>query len=132
MKLRILALIGSLLLASTTAIGSGGGGGGGSGGGGGASGGGGAGGGGGSGGGGSSGGGGGGDGYRYVSDYDMGKKVFQRKLYCQSCPLSDFDLDRHSVLEILPKLSEDGEYGKPLTSRERRQVIRFLKKRFDI
>ena len=65
-------------------------------------------------------------------DYNTGKQVFFKKLYCSTCPLSDLTLDRESVAAIMPSLESDGDLGKSLDRRERDAVDFFLKKRFNL
>ncbi len=64
------------------------------------------------------------------SEFERGKRVFRRKLYCLTCPLGTMVLTRESADEVLAELGRKGEYGKILSYRERRSVKQYLESRF--
>ena len=64
------------------------------------------------------------------SEFERGKRVFRRKLYCLACPLGTMVLTRESAGEVLAELGRKGEYGKILSYRERRSVKQYLETRF--
>ncbi|MCY3768887.1 MAG: hypothetical protein OXG56_05940 [Gammaproteobacteria bacterium] len=79
-----------------------------------------------------SGSGGGGDGETgFSANYALGKKVFQRKIICETCPYPGLSIP-DGVAEIVPDLEKEGAIGKSLSGRERRSVKLFLKKQFGI
>ena len=92
------------------------------------------------GGGGSSGGGsGGGNGSGYTvskSTYELGKKVFQEHVICESCPYADLEHTSESVGSVWGQLKKDlkrrGTIGENLERKERRSVKAFIRKRFDL
>ena len=68
----------------------------------------------------------------YSGNYDIGKRVFFRKLHCDSCPLADLPLEQQSVAAIMPLLASKGDLGKLLSYRQRYAVKYFLKRRFNL
>ena len=92
------------------------------------------------GGGGSSGGGsGGGNGSGYTvskSTYELGKKVFQEHVICESCPYADLEHTSEGVGSVWGQLKNDlkkrGTIGENLERKERRSVKAFIRKRFDL
>ena len=92
------------------------------------------------GGGGSSGGGsGGGNGSGYTvskSTYELGKKVFQEHVICESCPYADLEHTSESVASVWSQLKKDlkrrGTIGENLERKERRSVKAFIRKRFNL
>ena len=51
----------------------------------------------------------GGGGQWKAGDYYVGKRVFNKKLACGSCPLADVELTRDSVQNLMPEISSQGE-----------------------
>ncbi len=78
-----------------------------------------------------SGGGGGDEETGFSANYSIGKKVFQQKIICETCPYPDLDIP-DGIVEIVPDLEKKGAIGKTLSSRERKSVKLFLKKQFGI
>ncbi len=66
-----------------------------------------------------------------AGNYDIGKKIFFEKLYCDECPLSGVSLDQQSIALVMPRLKSKGDLGKLLSYRQRYAVKYFLKRRFD-
>ena len=66
------------------------------------------------------------------SDYDLGKRVFQKKLACQSCPAGGQKINKESAAQWLEKMSSGQDIGANLSSRERRLVAHFLEERFKL
>ena len=64
--------------------------------------------------------------------YDLGKKVFQEKVICGSCPYADMELTAQAVSPVVDELGFFGDIGKNLSYDERRSVRYFIKKRFNI
>ena len=90
-------------------------------------------------GGGSSGDGGGGDAIGYTvskSTYELGKKVFQEHVICESCPYADLEHTSEGVGSVWGQLKNDlkkrGTIGENLERKERRSVKAFIRKRFDL
>ncbi len=88
-------------------------------------------------GGGGSSGGGNGSGYTVSnSTYELGKKVFQEHVICESCPYADLEHTSESVGSVWNQLKKDlkrrGTIGENLERKERRSVKAFIRKRFDL
>lgn len=87
----------------------------------------------------SGGGSGGGNGSGYTvskSTYELGKKVFQEHVICESCPYADLEHTSESVGSVWDQLKKDlkrrGAIGENLERKERRSVTAFIRKRFDL
>ena len=84
-------------------------------------------------------GGGGGNGSSYTvskSTYELGKKVFQEHVICESCPYADLEHTSESVASVWGQLKKDlkrrGTIGENLKRKERRSVTAFIRKRFEL
>ena len=66
------------------------------------------------------------------TDYDKGKKIFQEKVICESCPFSNMDLVDENIRAVLPELERSGQIGQSLSDSDRQSVKLFVKKRFNI
>ena len=66
------------------------------------------------------------------ADYDKGKKIFQEKVICESCPFANMDLIDENIRAVLPELEQSGQIGQFLSHSDRKSVKLFLKKRFNI
>ena len=82
---------------------------------------------------------GGGNGIGYTvskSTYELGKKVFQEHVICESCPYADLEHTSESVGSVWGQLKKDlkkrGTIGENLERKERRSVKAFIRKRFDL
>ena len=82
---------------------------------------------------------GGGNGSGYTvskSTYELGKKVFQEHVICESCPYADLEHTSESVASVWGQLKIDlkrrGTIGENLERKERRSVKAFIRKRFDL
>jgi hypothetical protein len=67
-----------------------------------------------------------------LADYDKGKKIFQEKVVCETCPFSNMELVDENILAVLPELERSGQIGQFLSYRDRESVKLFVKKRFNI
>ena len=65
-------------------------------------------------------------------DYDKGKKIFQEKVVCDSCPFSNMEMDDDNIQSMLPELERSGQIGQYLSHRDRESVKLYVKKRFNI
>jgi hypothetical protein len=66
------------------------------------------------------------------ADYDKGKKIFQEKVICQSCPFSNMELVDENIRAVLPELERSGQIGQFLSHRDRQSVKLYVEKRFNI
>ena len=66
------------------------------------------------------------------SNYNIGKKAFLHKLYCESCPLAQKPLNGDDIDGIIESLSAKKDLAANLNEKERLAVIHFLKKRFNL
>ena len=67
-----------------------------------------------------------------AGDYYVGKRVFNKKLACGSCPLADVELTRDSVQNLMPEISSQGELGQNLSFKEIQSVREFLRTKFKL
>ena len=67
-----------------------------------------------------------------AGDYYIGKRVFNKKLACGSCPLADVKLTRDSVQNLMPEISSQGELGQNLSFKEIQSVREFLRTKFNL
>ena len=79
-----------------------------------------------------SGGAGGGSGGGGRVSYDLGKKTFQEKIVCSSCPYPNLEMTSEAVSPVVDELGWFGDVGRTLSYNERRSVKLFLKKRFSL
>ena len=66
------------------------------------------------------------------ADYEKGKKIFQEKVICESCPFSNMDLVDENIQAVLPELERSGQIGQFLSHRDRESVKLYVEKRFNI
>ena len=66
------------------------------------------------------------------ADYDVGKRVFQNHVVCDSCPHPNPELDYEKLSIILKDVHRSGQIGRHLNIRERKSVKLFIKERYNI
>ncbi len=67
-----------------------------------------------------------------AASYDVGEKVFNEQVVCESRPHGGIELVPEQVAEILPDLASYGIIGQTLTLKERKSVKLYVKKRFNL
>ncbi len=84
------------------------------------------------------GGGGGGSGNTIQEEvmYGKGKKLFEEKVVCESCPYTGLVLETEAVEQVWPSLKKDikrdGQIGKDLKRFQRKSLKHFIKERFKL
>lgn len=64
--------------------------------------------------------------------YNLGKRIFHKKIACDSCPLPIEKLDKERAKEIIQQLNTRRDLIDLLQPREREAAIYYLKKRHKI
>jgi len=61
--------------------------------------------------------------------YNMGKRIYHKKVACDTCPLASDSLNKNEAMVVIDQLSTSKEIMNAFTKRERSAVIYYLKKR---
>lgn len=62
--------------------------------------------------------------------YNFGKRVYHKKVACQSCVLPSKSLNKNGAMMVVDKLKSDKNVMGKLSKRERSAVAHYLKKRY--
>lgn len=68
----------------------------------------------------------------FQNTYNLGKRVYFKKLACDTCPLASDSLDKKQAMMVIEQLNDSKEVMKLLSNKERSAVIHYLKKRHKI
>ena len=66
---------------------------------------------------------------RLQINYNDGKRVFHRKIACDTCPLPSNGLNKNTAGEVIQLLNSRADLMKLLSNKERTSAVYYLKKR---